>query len=157
MNLMDQWGKQFPFDQFGFTKKVNKMQPQEVESYIQHVMSSVFGDDFSKGFPFQGHILNPSNEDHQKVNPTIFETEDYVYVRIPKFETVEELKLHHTNYKLIIENFPKKHEKSEYMLPSPVKKKGAKASSGRDYIEIQFLKLKQYSTSEIQINERTNE
>lgn len=145
------WNKQFPFDQSGFTKHLNKMNPKEVENYIQNVMKNVFSGDFTQNFPFQGQITN--NENHEKPKPEIFETNDYVYVKLPLNDTdYRKIKLQHTNHQLIVTNYPKELDQSKYMLPCPVKRKGTKARYFDDFIEMQFLKLSESSISEIDIS-----
>ncbi|PMC39210.1 spore gernimation protein GerT [Bacillus sp. UMB0899] len=145
------WDKQFPFGQSGFTKQLNKMNPKEVENYIQQVMKNVFGGDYSHGdFPSQGEYSQKESPNIRK--PEIFETSDYVYVNIPLTDTDREaIKLQHTTHQLFIINFPKESEQTKYMLPSPVKRKGTKARFLDDRIEIQFIKLSENSLSEIDI------
>lgn len=149
------WNKQFPFDQSGFTQHFNKMNPKEVENYIQSVMKNVFGGDFSQSFPFQGEIpQNQISEDSSKQSqPDIFETNDYVYVKLPiSKENVSHIKIQHTNHQLIVINYPKESKQTKYMLPSPVKRKGTSARYIEGFLEIQFLKLQDYSISEVDIS-----
>ncbi|WP_226666665.1 Hsp20/alpha crystallin family protein [Metabacillus litoralis] len=144
------WNKQFPFDQTGFTKNLNKMNPKEVENYIQSVMKNVFGGDLSQSFPFQGD-LSP-NEKVQTPKPEIFETNEYVYVKLNISKNHDnDIKVQHTNHQLIIKNYPKQGEVSKYMLPAPVKRKGTKARYIDNYLEIQLVKLTENSISEIDI------
>jgi HSP20 family molecular chaperone IbpA len=148
------WNKQFPFDQSGFTQHFNKMNPKEVENYIQTVMKNVFGGDFSQGFPFQGE---PSQNDNRVISskppkPEIFETNDYVYVKLPvEMDDVENIKIQHTNHQLIVNNYPKQSEQNKFMLPSPVKRKGTRARYVEGYLEIQFLRLHDHTISEVDI------
>lgn len=148
------WNKQFPFDQSGFTQHFNKMNPKEVENYIQTVMKNVFGGDFSQGFPFQGE---PSQNDNRVKSskppkPEIFETNDYVYVKLPvEMDDVENIKIQHTNHQLIVNNYPKQSEQNKFMLPSPVKRKGTRARYVEGYLEIQFLRLHDHTISEVDI------
>lgn len=134
------WDKQFPFNQSGFSKHINKMNPKEVENYIQHVMTNVFGGDFIQGFPFQGEF--PKKESNNNVIPDIFETSDFVYVKLPTVNSDRKnIKIQHTNHQLIVMNYPKDSEQTKYMLPSPVRRKGTRARYIEDFIEIQFIKL----------------
>jgi HSP20 family molecular chaperone IbpA len=148
------WNKQFPFDQSSFTQHFNKMNPKEVENYIQTVMKNVFGGDFSQGFPFQGE---PSQNDNRVKSskppkPEIFETNDYVYVKLPvEMDDVENIKIQHTNHQLIVNNYPKQSEQNKFMLPSPVKRKGTRARYVEGYLEIQFLRLHEHTISEVDI------
>ncbi len=145
------WEKQFPFNQSGFSKHINKMNPKEVENYIQHVMTNVFGGDFIQGFPFQGE--SPKKESNNNVIPDIFETSDFVYVKLPTVNSDRKnIKIQHTNHQLIVMNYPKDSEQTKYMLPSPVRRKGTRARYIEDFIEIQFIKLKESSLSEVDIS-----
>ena len=143
------WDKQFPFGQSGFSKHLNKMNPKEVENYIQEVMKNVFSGDFSQGYPFQGDFSQKESPHVSK--PDIFETNDYVYVTIPIHSDGENIKFQHTTHQLLIINYPKESEQTKYMLPSPVKRKGTKARYVDNSIEIQFVKLNENSFSEIDI------
>jgi HSP20 family molecular chaperone IbpA len=148
------WNKQFPFDQTGFTQHINKMKPKEVENYIQSVMKNVFGGDFSQGFPFQGDLQQKEVRDtsSKQEHPEIFETNDYVYVKLPMSkEEISSVKIQHTNNQLILTNYPKQSDNTKYMLPSPVKRKGTRAKFVEGYLEIQFLKLNEYNISEVDI------
>ncbi|MFD2214399.1 Hsp20/alpha crystallin family protein [Metabacillus endolithicus] len=156
---------QFPFDQSGFMKHLNKMNPKDVESYIQNVMKNVFSGDFTQGFPFQGNMTGnetsgfpfqgdvSKSETQMKPQPEIFETNDFVYVKLPlSSKDNKNLKLQHTNHQLILINYPKENEQSKYMLPSPVKRKGTRARFLDDYLEIQFIRLDESNISEIDIS-----
>ncbi|WP_168733955.1 spore gernimation protein GerT [Metabacillus sediminilitoris] len=117
-------------------------------------MKNVFGGDFSQGFPFQGDLQqkevreNSSKQEH----PEIFETNDYVYVKLPMSkEEISSVKIQHTNNQLILTNYPKQSDNTKYMLPSPVKRKGTRARFVEGYLEIQFLKLNEYNISEVDI------
>ena len=145
------WDKQFPFGQSGFSKQLNKMNPKEVENYIQQVMKNVFGGDLTQsGYPFQTDDSPKETSTIQK--PEIFETSDYVYVNIPiNNVSKENVKLQHTTHQLYIINYPKDSEQTKFMLPSPVKRKGTRARFLEDRIEIQFIKLSEFSLSEIDI------
>lgn len=145
------WDKQFPFGQSGFTKQLNKMNPKDVENYIQQVMKNVFGGDFSHDeVPLQGEYSQKDSSNMCK--PEIFETSEYVYVNIPLTNSEREtIKLQHTTHQLFIINYPKESEQTKFMLPSPVKRKGTKARFLDERIEIQFIKLSENSLSEIDI------
>lgn len=146
------WDKQFPFDRTGFSKHINKMNPKEVENYIQQVMKNVFGGDLSQGFPFQGEF--PEKESNNERKPDIFETNDYVYVKLPLIDSEKRnIKLQHTTHQLIVMNYPKDSDQTKYMLPSPVRRKGTKARYFDNMIEIQFIKLIENSLSEIDISD----
>lgn len=145
------WDKQFPFGQSGFTKQLNKMNPKDVENYIQQVMKNVFGGDFSHDeVPLQEEYSQ--KESSNMCKPEIFETSEYVYVNIPLTNSEREtIKLQHTTHQLFIINYPKESEQTKFMLPSPVKRKGTKARFLDERIEIQFIKLSENSLSEIDI------
>lgn len=145
------WDKQFPFGQSGFTKQLNKMNPKDVENYIQQVMKNVFGGDFSHDeVSLQGEYSQ--KESSNMCKPEIFETSEYVYVNIPLTNSEREtIKLQHTTHQLFIINYPKESEQTKFMLPSPVKRKGTKARFLDERIEIQFIKLSENSLSEIDI------
>ncbi|KKI88661.1 hypothetical protein WQ54_29510 [Bacillus sp. SA1-12] len=146
------WNKQFPFDQTGFTQHFNKMNPKEVENYIQTVMKNVFGGDLSQQFPFQGEFLqkNKNERSLKQGTPEIFETNDYIYVKLPvSNEEVGNLKLQHTRHQFFIQ---RESEETMHMLPAPVKRKGTKARYIDGFLEIQFIKLQDESISEVEIS-----
>lgn len=149
------WNKQFPFDQSGFTQHFNKMNPKEVESYIQTVMKNVFGDNFLQNFPFQGELSKQANNEKSTHQPKaeIFETNDFIYVKLPiSNDEVENISIQHTNNQLIVNNYPNASEQNKYMLPSPVKRKGTKARYVEGFLEIQFIRLQEHNISEVDIS-----
>lgn len=149
------WNKQFPFDQKAFTQHINKMNPKEVENYIQSVMKNVFGEDFTQSFPFQGELTQNEKRGNtaKKSSPEIFETNDFVYVKLPvSKDDVGKIKIQHTNHQLIVHNYPNQSDQNKYLLPSPVKRKGAKARFIEGCLEIQFIRLHDHSISEVDIS-----
>lgn len=149
------WNKQFPFNQSDFTTQLNKMNPKEVENYIQSVMKNVFGGDFTQSFPFQGELSKQVQTENspKQTPPELFETNEFVYVKLPISEkNVGSIKIQHTNNQLIINNESKKADQTtKYTLPSPVKRKGTKARYVDGFLEIQLIKLKEHSISEVDI------
>jgi HSP20 family molecular chaperone IbpA len=149
------WNKQFPFDEPGFTQHFNKMNPKEVESYIQTVMKNVFGDNFLQNFPFQGELSKQANNEKSAHQPKaeIFETNDFIYVKLPiSNDEVGNISIQHTNNQLIVNNYPNASEQNKYMLPSPVKRKGTKARYVEGFLEIQFIRLQEHNLSEVDIS-----
>ncbi|ALC81315.1 MULTISPECIES: Hsp20/alpha crystallin family protein [Bacillus] len=146
---MFDWNRFFPF-QNQFTKdQFKQMNPNEVESYVNQVMSSVFGKGYPSQFPFRDPL---HNEDNNHAAHT-FETNDHVFVKLQINEKqLEEIKIKHTSHTLIIENFPKDGDDHKIILPSLVKRKGTKASYNDGNLEIRFMKLEDYQLSEIEIS-----
>ena len=149
------WNKQFPFNHSEFTKQFQEMNPKEIENYIQTVMSSIFGNDFSKNFPFQGEMQNNQSKNLPgQTAPEIFETNDYIYVKLAvNSSEINSLKIQHTTTQLmLINNQNEDNSPLTFMLPAPVKRKGTKARYIDGFIEIQLIKLKEHSITEVEIS-----
>ncbi len=87
--------------------------------------------------------------------PAIFETHDYVFVRLPiAEEELPNLKLYHTNNRIILNGLPPHREESlTCPLPCLVKKKGAKSSYKDGILEIILFKIPDSQYSEISVPE----
>lgn len=146
------WNNKMPFNEINSPDSLKNMNPNEVEKYIQHVMKSVFGGDFSQTFPFQGDLNNYTNHTPKINKHEIFETSDFIYVKIPVEETLLPLlKIQHTSSQLIIINYPAEGEQKTIMLPSPVKRKGTKAIYRGNMLEIRLIRNEDHHFSEIPI------
>ncbi|MED4531982.1 spore gernimation protein GerT [Metabacillus fastidiosus] len=143
------WNNKIPLNGNNSADFFKNMNPSEVENYIQHVMKSVFGGDFSQNFPFQGDLMNSK----QKNDPyEIFETSDFIYVKIPmKEELLSSVKIQHTASQLIIANYPTEGKQKKIMLPSSVKRKGTRAKYKNKLLEIRLLRNEDHHFSEIPI------
>ncbi|MDQ0228908.1 Hsp20/alpha crystallin family protein [Metabacillus malikii] len=146
------WNNQFPFNQSNFTKQFQKMNPKEVEQYIEDIMKNIFGSEPSNKFPFHNEVDNERTKTQELSEFDIYETTDYLYVKIgiPK-EKIESIKVQHSSHQLFIHSDTDENEKTTYMLPSPVAKKGTKAHYENGILEIQLTKLHEHTISEISI------
>lgn len=158
----------FPWNFFPFNKNTKKMlqnlQPGEIEKYAQDMMNKMFGQqmqdisnpgEFMKNLhPFQPSSSESSSRENP-LQPSIFETHDYVFVMIPlKEEWLSNMRLYHTSNRLIIEHVPERGEKHTFTLPSIVKKKGTTATLKDGLLEIKLSKNLDMNYSEIDVTEK---
>ncbi|TKC19568.1 Hsp20/alpha crystallin family protein [Robertmurraya kyonggiensis] len=136
-------------------QKLKRMQPEEVQNYVNEVMGKMFppemqGMNFAKGF-------NSSSEDSTNaLSAKVFETLDYVYVMIPidDEDWLQKMKLYYTSNQLIIEHIPKSEDKQTITLPAIVRKKGSRATYKDGILEIKIPKNIDMQYSEIDITEK---
>lgn len=144
---MFDWNRFFPFQNQFMKDQFKQMNPNEVESYVNQVMRSVFGNGYPSQFPFRDPL---HNEDTHSAHT--FETNDHVYVKLQINEKqLEEIKIKHTSHTLIVENFPKDGENHKLILPALVKRKGTKATYNDGILEIRLMKQEDFHLSEIDI------
>jgi hypothetical protein len=149
--------------------KMQYMKPEEVNQYVQNIMGKMFQSsspngmnpqDILKGFqefhPFQQNHDPASTPSHdKKLNYSVFETHDYIFVRI-QMETedwLKQLKLTHTSHLLILEHIPEIGDKHPIPLPSLVQKKGTTAQFKDHMLEVKIPKNVDMQYSEIDITE----
>ncbi|MFE8702054.1 Hsp20/alpha crystallin family protein [Cytobacillus sp. FJAT-54145] len=159
----------FPWNLFPFGKEQNdmkkwmqQMNPQEIEKYVQSMMGNMFSDqmkgtmnpqDFMKGFG--QHSKNSPNHSITPLHSEVFETHDFVFVRVSvkEDEWLKRLKLYHTSNQLIIEHIPAMEDKHTITLPAVVKKKGSTAYCKDGTLEVKIPKNIDMQFSEIDVTE----
>ncbi|MCQ6276608.1 Hsp20/alpha crystallin family protein [Bacillus sp. V3B] len=163
----------FPWNSFPFSKeiqsKMQHMKPEEINQYVQNIMGKMFQSspssevnpqdilkDFSGFHPFHQTQDNVSTPNHDnKLNYSVFETHDHIFVRI-QMETedwLRQLKLTHTSHLLILEHIPEIGDKHSIPLPSLVQKKGTTAKFKDKILEVKITKNIDIQYSEIDITE----
>jgi HSP20 family molecular chaperone IbpA len=159
MRLLFPWNI-FPFDK-DMKDKLTKMKPDEVNNYVQDIMGKIMPANM-KGvmntpemFPSLQSSESPVNSTRGVLNPAVFETHDFVYVRIPisKEEWVKQLRIYHTSNQLIVEQIPHHEDKHTITLPAIVKKKGATATYKDSMLEIKIPKNVDLQYSQIDVTE----
>ncbi|WP_163102719.1 Hsp20/alpha crystallin family protein [Peribacillus alkalitolerans] len=161
------WNLLFPF-QKQMKNMPNKMNPQDMEGYMQGLFSNVIpqnvqeminqsrsgqseqGGFSTNGWNFSGQNTVVQNELHSEV----FETHSDVFVRIPvsKSESLQGIKIYHTSNKAIIEGFPSSDDKHTITLPCIVKKKGAIAQFKDGTLELRIPKSSDLQYSEVDLS-----
>ncbi|WP_125480934.1 Hsp20/alpha crystallin family protein [Mesobacillus subterraneus] len=137
------------------------MKPEEIEKYVQQMMGKMLQPNM-KGMlkpeewlkDIQHQNMNEPQKPSNTLGAEMFETHDYVFVRIPlKDEThLKQMKLFYTTNQVIIEHLPELSDKHTLILPATVKRKGASATH-RDYVlELRFPKITDLHYSEIDIS-----
>lgn len=155
----------FPWNMLPFDKnsqrKFLEMKPEEIENYVQQMMGKMFQPDMKgmfkpeewlKGMQQQG--ASPSDKPTNKLNSEIFETHDFVYVRVPlKNDTwLNQMKMFYTSNQVIIEHIPDFSDKHTIVLPATVKRKGASATHRDGVLELRLPKIVDLQFSEIDIS-----
>ncbi|ALC90221.1 hypothetical protein AM500_10830 [Bacillus sp. FJAT-18017] len=143
----------FPWGKFPFSKDMMKsMKPEMIEQYVMDAISQYMpqGSETGPIIPMQQEARQP--EASSKIQAMIFETHEFVFVRIPlKNDWLEKIRIFHTANQLMVENIPESGDKETFILPAPVRKKGATAAFIDGILEIKFQKLTSSHLSEIHI------
>lgn len=131
---------------------------KQLENFISHLSSEQLGGAMKSDF--FSNLLNKgdsrSSPDDEPYPIHIFETNDYVFVRIPikQEEDLNSLKIFHTSNKIMIEGLsPNPEQKQSFVLPASVKKKGAKTSIRDHILEITLLRNSDTQFTEISVPE----
>ncbi|MDG3043544.1 spore gernimation protein GerT [Bacillus sp. B6(2022)] len=154
---MFDWNRLFPFQKQFSKEALKNSDPKDVEQYVNQVMESVFGSNYSAQFPFRIRCLRSRKQERQTIkkkepNVEVFETTDHVFVKIELDRpNTEKVKIKHTANLLFIDHFPEENKQKKVVLPAAVKRKGTKASYQDGILEIMFLKHDDPGISEIDI------
>lgn len=154
----------FPWNLMPFNKVTQKkfleMKPDEIEQYVKQMMGQML-DPNMKGMikpdewlkEMEGN-LNKPNETHGSIKAEIFETHDFVFVRIQlkEEEWLQKMKLLYTSNQVIIEHVPEYSDKHTLVLPSIVKRKGAAATHKEGILEVKLPKHTDHHYSEIELS-----
>lgn len=151
-----------PFDR-NSQKKFLEMKPDEIEKYVQQMMGKVFQPNMNG----MNGMLKPEEwlrdmekntngplENASTIKADIFETHDYVFIRIPlkSEEWLKQMKLFYTSNQVIIEHIPEHTDKHTLILPATVKRKGAAASHKEGVLELRLAKQSDLQYSEIDLS-----
>ncbi|MEK3886239.1 Hsp20/alpha crystallin family protein [Bacillus sp. FSL K6-3431] len=146
------WGN-FPFKD-ELKKMAEEMKPSDVQSYVNDMMQKLnmppFGDHYNQ------QERDQSQSKHVELEPSVFETFDYVYIRLtlPKNVSINQLRIFHTSNQAIIENIHEEGSKKVIILPCVVKKKGATAEVQDNILEVRIPKGSDLQFTEISISEK---
>ncbi|MED3553451.1 Hsp20/alpha crystallin family protein [Cytobacillus praedii] len=154
----------FPWNLFPFHKDAKKAMQQinseDINKYIQNMMGQMIPEqmqgmmnpqDFMQGFAKQQKQPSSSS----KLSSSVFETHDFVYVRIPlkEEEWRKKLRLFHTSNQMIIEHIPEYEDKHIITLPALVKKKGTTAHIKDGILEVKIPKNVDMQFSEVDVTD----
>ena len=97
---------------------------------------------------------NHPAENHK--NESVFETHDYIFIRIPIEDDgrVEKLKIYYGANKLMIHGLSDTEGPYSILLPAPVEKKGATAVYRDKILEIQIPKSNDWHISQIDVDKQ---
>lgn len=129
---------------------------KQMEQLLTMLSPDQFGSLMKQGLSSeQKEEAGQENEQITRHKPAIFETHDYVFVRLPILEEdLSHLKLYHTNNRIILQGLPPNREESlTYPLPCLVKKKGAKSNYKDGILEIILFKIPDTQYAEISVPE----
>jgi HSP20 family molecular chaperone IbpA len=156
----------FPWSIFPFNKDakstLQKMKPDEIDKYVQDIMEKMMPgsmrgmmnpQDIFNGF--QQPLATQAAPSTRAMQTTAFETNDFVFVRIPikNDEWLKSLQIYHTSNQLIIEHIPENDDKHTIVLPAIVRKKGAVANYKDGMLEIRIPKNVDMQFSQIDVTE----
>jgi hypothetical protein len=155
----------FPWNMLPFDKnsqrKFLEMKPEEIENYVQQMMGKMLQPDMKGMFKpeewlkgMQQQDTSPSDKPTNKLNAEIFETHDFVYVRVPLKNDawLNQMKMFYTSNQVIIEHIPDFSDKHTIVLPATVKRKGASATHRDGVLELRLPKIVDLQFSEIDIS-----
>lgn len=159
-----------PWNSFPFNEEMKKMLANKdggsIDKYVQDMISKMLPQNMEGMMNpenWMNGMQNNNQESSQKTQQTqtpelqaaIFETHDFVFVRIPiKDENwLKDMKIFHTSHEIIIENIPELSNKITYSLPAPVRKKGATAIHKDQILEIRIPRSIPSQISEISIHD----
>jgi len=147
------WNNQFPF-QKEYLEKFSRLNPEDFQQFMNEIMNQFMpknAESLLNSFMSNMNSSVPSIKHKEEV----FETHDYVYVKIPlnQIKDIKNMKILHTPYQCMIENYHQPEYSYKVMLPTAVAKKGAKAVVKGDLLEIRFSKKKDWQYSEIEITD----
>lgn len=152
----------FPWNLFPFNKEAKNMmqhiKPEEIQKYVEDMMTKMNPSNFNnltKDNINPGFASENTKNNHNSLVTSVFETHDFVFVRIPikNEEWIKNLKLYYTSNQLIIEHIPQFEDKHTVILPAVVKKKGSSATYKDEMLEIKILKNIDMQYSEINVTE----
>lgn len=146
----------FPFNE-NMKKVINQIKPDEMDKYTQELMGKMIPKHMEGMMnpqeTFKGIFPNPFH--HSSLPYTIFDTHEYVFVRIiiKNEEWLNTMKLYYTANLMVIEHIPDFDDKHTLTLPAIVKKKGATVSFKDGTLEIKIPKSVDMQFCEIDISE----
>jgi HSP20 family molecular chaperone IbpA len=152
--MMFPWNNQFPF-QKEYLEQLAKMNPQDFQNFMNEIMGNLIPQ--IEQFLPNREIFTRTN-DNNELNEEVFETHDYVYIKIPmnKLQNWRSIKVYHTSFQCMIKSKRNPELSHKIHLPSPVHKKGAKAVIKNDMLEIRVIKVKDWQYTEIEIQSDEN-
>lgn len=126
------------------------MHLEDLDHYIEEVMKQAFGKDYLHSFPFNGSFPFANLPKKPQSEPEFFETDEYVYVKLPINEEQKKIiKIQHNQHHLYLLNYPEKKQQQKYIFPAPVRRKGTKTVFTDGILEMKFIKLKDLHYTEI--------
>lgn len=148
-----------PFDR-NSQKKFLEMKPDEIEKYVQQMMGKVFQPNMNSMLKPEEWLRDMEKNSKAPMEPVntikaeIFETHDYVFIRIPlkSEEWLKQMRLFYTSNHVIIEHIPEDTDKHTLILPATVKRKGAAASHKDGVLELRLAKQSDLQYSEIDLS-----
>jgi HSP20 family molecular chaperone IbpA len=143
--------------------KLSQLKPEQIERFTQDIINKVMPkqaqgmvdpQDMLKSF-FPANHNHSTSESSSTLQTTIFETHDFVYIRIfiEEKDWLNSIKIYFTSNQMIIEHIPTFEDKHTLSLPASVKKKGATASFQDGTLELKLAKSTHTHYSEIDVSE----
>ncbi|UOQ45086.1 Hsp20/alpha crystallin family protein [Halobacillus salinarum] len=145
---MNPFQSMFPFGEDA-QKWMKAAQSNDIHKFVNGVLEN----SMPAGFAHMGGLAAPATPREKNLNESVFDTHDHVYIKIPVHpsDSLEELKIYHKSYQLMIEGFPKPGDLHTITLPALVKKKGAVARYSDEELQIRLPKKVDTQYSEINV------
>ncbi|MBF8418198.1 HSP20-like chaperone [Weizmannia sp. FSL W8-0676] len=147
----------FPWKTFPFTEEIFKMMNMPFPPVQEHINQALsqwdeWGAAFKKGDGADDPA--PSSPDTGAPSIKIFETLDFIFIRVPVQEEsmLTGLKIFHTSLQVMLKSFPKPDAEQVIRLPSPVRRKGTTAKYRDGILEIRLLKKSEHEMTEVGID-----
>jgi len=123
------------------------LKPEDIQKYVMESVNQ-FMPDFLRG----GHQPSPQSRSEQDIQ--MFETHDFVIVRIPmRFDGSHRPRLSMDSFHLYVRELSESNEELKLRLPCPIKPKYAKADYKDGVLEVRMLKQGPEPMREINIDE----
>ncbi|MFQ3545971.1 Hsp20/alpha crystallin family protein [Halobacillus rhizosphaerae] len=143
----------FPFGE-DVDKWMKASQSNDIHKFVNGVLSNSMPKGLAQMPGFSNMGFSNMGAEQAKLNETVFDSHDHVYVKIPIHDpsSLDSLKIYHKSYQLIIEGVPYKGDLHTITLPSLVRKKGTVARYRDNELQIRLPKKIDTQYSEVNID-----
>lgn len=136
-------------------KFLKNIQNNDVQSFIDKIFSEVIPEKVQDTMNQGSTHQERSQKSSSPLNAQVFETHDYIFIRIPIEDEnwLKKMKILHTSNQSMIHGIPNENDQHVISLPALVRKKGTSAQYKNKVLEIRLQKLTDIPYSEIDISE----
>ncbi|MFD1705298.1 Hsp20/alpha crystallin family protein [Siminovitchia sediminis] len=154
----------FPWGTFPFNEDAKKwseqMSTSDIQSFVNEMLKKYLPSQMeniaSQQNSASNHTINENQHDSKRPDTQVFETFDFVFIRIHLLNEDQKtrLKFFHTSNLAIIENFFEDGDRFSIPLPCLVKRKGAVALIKDLILEVKIPKNIDMQFTEVDITEK---